>query len=390
MPISSPVFAQVMSVLHPQAFARCAAAHPLRRPPRGLSVYDHFLALCFAHLTGRESLRGLEACLNARPSLLYHLGFRGRVTRTNLAYANAHRSWRLFATVAQVLMRRAQRLYEDDPQEPALPETAFALDASLIHLSARLFPWAQGGRRHATAIKLHTLLALRGPLPAWAALTAGKFCDAKMLDHVPIEPGCIYVLDRGYLNFARLRRFVEHHAYFVVRSRRDLSFRALQSVPVDKAAGLRCDQMIELTHPKSQRVYRQQLRRVRIYDPQHKRSLAFLTNHLTMPGYAVAELYRRRWQIELFFRWIKQHLCLRGFLGVSPNAVQCQLWAAICVYLKVAILKKELQLTQSLHEILQILSIHPFEQSPIQELLMKIEPEKHNTDQQNLFDLNAL
>jgi IS4 transposase len=390
MPICSPVFAQVMSVLHPQAFARCAASHPLRRPPRGLSVYDHFLALCFAHLTCRESLRGLETCLNARPSLLYHLGFRGRVTRTNLAYANAHRSWRLFASVAQVLMRRAQRLYQDEPQYPALPEPAFAFDSSLIHLSARLFPWAQGGRRHATAVKLHALLALRGPLPAWAALSTGEFCDAKMLDHVPIQQDCIYVLDRGYLNFVRLRRLTEHKAYFVVRSRRDLSFRVVRSAPVDKSAGLRCDQIIQLTHPKSYRVYRRPLRRVRIYDAQHRKSLAFLTNHFDMPGKVVAELYRRRWQIELFFRWIKQHFCLRGFLGVSPNAVQCQLWSAICVYLMVAILKRELKLTQSLHEILQILSIHPFEQSPIKELLMQIEPEEFTTNQPDLFEINGL
>jgi IS4 transposase len=390
MRLFSPVFAQVMSVLHPQAFARRVAAYPLRRQPRGLSVYDHFLALCFAHLTSRESLRDLEACLNARPSLLYHLGFRGRVTRANLAYANTHRSWRLFASVAQLLMRQARRLYAGEQQDPALPESAFALDASLIHLSARLFPWAIGGRRNATAVKLHTLLALRGPLPAWAALTRGEFCDAQMLDHVPVQPGCVYVLDRGYENFVRLRRLVQHRAYFVVRSRRDLSFRVLGSAPVDKTTGLRCDQKIELTHPKSYRVYREPLRRVRIYDAEHKRSLAFLTNHFGLPSQSVADLYKRRWQVELFFRWIKQHLCLRGFLGVSPNAAQCQIWSAPCVYLLVAILKKELQLTQSPHEILQILSIHPFEQSPIQELLMKTELENPATAQQNLFDPNTL
>jgi hypothetical protein len=390
MPTSRPVFAQVMSVLHPQAFARCAAAYPLRRPPRGLSVYDHFLALCFAHLTCRDSLRDLEACLNARPSMLYHLGFRGRITRTNLAYANTHRSWKLFAALAQVLMRRARQLYQDAPQAPVLPEAAFALDASQIHLSARLFPWASGVTRNATAIKLHLLLALRGPLPAWAALTAGGFCDAKMLDQVPLQANCVYVLDRGYQNFVRLWRIVEHQAYFVVRGRRDLSYRVLGARPVDKAAGVRCDQRILLTHPKSWQVYREPLRRVRIYDATHQRTLVFLTNHFELPSQTVADLYRRRWQIELFFRWIKQHLCLRGFLGVSPNAVQCQLWSAICVYLLVAILKKELQLTQSLHEILQILSLHPFEQSPINELLMKIEPENKNGDQINLFDLNML
>lgn len=387
----SPVFAQVMSSLHPQAFARCVALYRLRRKPRGLSVYDHFLALCFAHFTYRESLRDLEACLNARPSLLYHLGFRGRITRTNLAYANAHRNWRLFAAVAQVLMRRARTLYAEDRQIPELPESAFALDASLIHLSARLFPWAIGGRRRtATAIKLHTLLALRGPLPAWAALTAGSFCDAKMLDVFPIEHGCIYVLDRGYLNFVRLRRIAEHQAYFVVRSRSDLGYVVRRSVAVDKATGLRCDQTIQLTHPPSRRAYRQNLRRVRLYDAERKRSLALLTNHFELPAQTVAELYKRRWQIELFFRWIKQHLCIRGFLGVSPNAVQCQLWAAICVYLLVAILKKELQLPQSLHEILQVLSLHPFEQSPIRELLMKSEFTNNTEQQPNLFELNML
>jgi hypothetical protein len=387
---TAPVFAQVMSVLHPQAFARCATAHALRRPPRGLSVYDHFLALCFAQLTGRDSLRDLEACLNARPSMLYHLGFRSRVTRTNLAYANAHRSWQLFAALAQVLMRRARRLYQDDPQDPVLPEAAFALDASQIHLSARLFPWAGGVTRNATAIKLHLLLALRGPLPAWAALTAGGFCDAKMLDHLPLQADCIYVLDRGYQNFVRLHRIVEQQAYFIVRGRRDLSYRILKARPVNKETGVRCDQSIRLTHPKSWRAYREPLRRVRVYDATHQRKLVFLTNHFELPSQTVAELYRRRWQIELFFRWIKQHLCLRGFLGVSPNAVQCQLWSALCVYLMVAILKKELQLSHSLHEILQILSLHTFEQSPISELLMKSEPEHQHGNQINLFDLNRL
>jgi Transposase DDE domain/Domain of unknown function (DUF4372) len=390
MPTFRPVFAQVMSVLHPQAFARCVAACPLRRRPRGLSVYDHFLALCFAHLTCRDSLRDLEACLNARPSMLYHLGFRGRITRTNLAYANTHRSWKLFAAVAQALMRRARRLYQEEPQDPILPETAFALDASQIHLSARLFPWASGVTRQATAIKLHALLALRGPLPAWAALTAGGVCDAKMLDQVPIQADCVYVLDRGYQNFLRLRRIAEGGAYFVVRARRDLSYRSLEAKPVDKAAGARCDQRILLTHPKSWRAYREPLRRVRVYDATHQRVLVFLTNHFGMPSQTVADLYRRRWQIELFFRWIKQHLCLRGFLGVSPNAVQCQLWSALCVYLLVAILKKELGLTQSLHEILQVLSLHPFEQSPINELLGRIEPEDQPIAQINLFDLNIL
>lgn len=390
MPTHSPVFSQVMSTLHPQAFSRCAALHPLRRPPRGLSVYDHFLALCFAQLTYRESLRDLEACLNARPSLLYHLGFRGRVTRTNLAYANERRSWGLFATVAQLLMRKARRLYLKDSQEVELPEAAFALDASLIHLSAGLFAWARSGWRKATAIKLHTLLTLRDNIPSWAALTPAPFPEVKMLEELPVEPGCVYVMDRGYLNFDRLRLLARQGGFFVVRSRRRLGFSVLGSSSVDKSTNLRCDQKIRLANPHSRRDYPEALRRVRVYDSINKKSLVLLTNHFELPAQVVADLYRQRWQIELFFKWIKQHLCIRAFLGRTPNAVRCQLWSAICVYLLVAILKKELQLSQSLHEILQILSIHPFEQKPIQELLMKIESENIFDERQSLLNLSLL
>lgn len=390
MRLSSTVFSQVMSTLHPQTFARCAALFPLRRQPRGLSVDDHFLALCFAQFTYRESLRDLTACLNARPAILYHLGFRGRITRTNLAYANQRRSWRLFAAVAQALMRQARRLYQRDAAPIDLPEAAFALDASLIHLSARLFPWAAGGQRHATAIKLHVLLALRGNLPAWAACTKGAWPEVKMLEALPVEPGCFYVLDRAYLDFRRLRGIAQQHAFFVVRARRDGHFVVRQSAAVDKSTGLRCDQIIHLINPHSHRAYPETLRRVRVWDEVNQKSLVFLTNHFTVPAQSVAELYRRRWQIELFFKWIKQHLCLRGFLGKTPNAVQCQLWSAICVYLLVAILKKELGLPQSLHEILQILSLHPFEQSPVRELLVKTPPEIETNKNQKLFVFNML
>jgi len=390
MPSSSPVFAQVMSCLHPQAFARCAALHPLRRRPRGLSMFDHFLALCFAQLTYRESLRDLEACLNARSAMKYHLGFRGRITRTNLAYANERRDWRLFASVAQLLMRRARQLYLTDRQAPELPELAFALNASLIHLSARLFPWAVGGRRHATAVKLHVLLALRGNLPAWAAITKGQYPEVKMLDELPVEPGCFYVLDRGYLDFSRLRRVAQQKGFFVVRSRRLLGFALRQSRAVDKSATLRCDQIIELTNPHSRRSHPEPLRRVRVWDEERKKSLVLLTNHFEIPAQTVAELYKRRWQIELFFKWIKQHLRIRGFFGTTPNAVQCQIWSAICTYLLVAILKKELKLTQSLHEILQILSLHPFEQHPVSELLARIRVEKNTESQQNLFNISTI
>jgi len=387
---SSPVFSQVMSTLHPQTFARCAALFPLRRKPRGLSVYDHFLALCFAQFTYRESLRDLAACLNARPTLLYHLGFRGRLTRTNLAYANQRRTWRLFAAVAQVLMRRARRLYQQELAPVDLPAAAFALDASLLHLSARLFPWAGGGKRHATAIKLHLLLALRGNLPAWATCTKGPWPEVKILDDLPVEPGCFYVMDRGYLDFHRLRGLAQQGAFFVVRARRRSSFSVQRSNPVDKTLGLRCDQIIRLTNPHSHRSYPQTLRRVRWWDDTNQKSLVLLTNHFEVPAHSLTELYRRRWQIELFFKWIKQHLRLRGFLGTTPNAVQCQVWSALCVYLLVAILKKEGHLNQSLYEILQILSLHPFEQSPIPELFAKNTTEIQTHENQKSFDFNTL
>jgi IS4 transposase len=264
------------------------------------------------------------------------------------------------------------------------------LDASLIHLSAGLFPWARGGPRKATAIKLHLLLALRGNIPAWAALSRGQYPEVKILDRLPVERGCFYVMDRGYLDFGRLRQVALQDAFFVVRSRRLLGCAVLHSNPVNPEAGLRGDQKIQLTNPHSRRSHPEPLRRVRVWDPVRQKSLVLLTNHFGVPAQSVADLYRRRWQIELFFKWIKQHLRIRGFLGHSPNAVQCQLWSALCTYLLVAILKKKLDLTHSLHEILQILSIHPFEQTPIRELLTKSVINNKNDPQQKLLNLNSL
>jgi hypothetical protein len=367
MPGSSPVFAQVMSALYPQEFARCVAQFPSPRRPRGLSAYDHFLALCFAQLTGREGLRDLVICLNARPSRAYQAGFRTRLTRTNLAYANEHRDWRAVAAVAQLLMRRTARLYADHPTEPDLPELSYALDASLIDLSLALFPWANWQHTDA-AVKLHTLLSLRGAVPAWTAVTEGRVPDSKMLAEIPVEKGAFYVLDRGYLDFRGLARVQTGGAFFVVRSKCHLRLRVVNSQPVDKSLGLRCDQTVKLVTGWSRRRFTGPLRRVRIYDANYKRSLVFLTNHFELPAITVAELYRRRWQVELFFKWIKQHLRLRAFLGRSQNAVRLQVWTAICSYLLVAIAKKEFGLPQSLHQILQVISVSVFEPVPLPEL----------------------
>lgn len=367
MPGSSPVFAQIMSALHPQEFVRCVAQFPLPRRPRGLSAYDHFLALCFAQLTGREGLRDLVICLNARPNRAYQAGFRSRLTRTNLAYANEHRDWRMVAAVAQLLMRRTARLYADHPMEPDLPQLSYALDASLIDLSLALFPWANWQHTDA-AVKLHTLLSLRGAVPTWTAVTEGRIHDSRMLAEIPVEKGAFYVLDRGYLDFRGLARLQAGGAFFVVRSKCHLALRVTHSRPVDKSLGLRCDQTVQLVTGWSRRRFTGPLRRVRIYDASSQRSLVFLTNHFDLPAVTVAELYRRRWQVELFFKWIKQHLRLRAFLGRSQNAVRLQVWAAICSYLLVAIAKKEFGLPQSLHQILQVISVSVFEPVPLPEL----------------------
>jgi len=384
MPAHSCVFAQVMSALHPQEFARCVEHFRPPRRPRGLSAYDHFLALCFAHLTARDGLRDLVVCLNARPARTYQAGFRTRLTRTNLAYANEHRDWRTLATVAQVLMRRAARLYAEDPVEPNLPQLSYALDASLIHLGLSLFPWALW-RHTDAAIKLHMLLSLRGPVPAWTAVTEASFPETLTLEHVPLEKGAFYVMDRGYLDFGGLARLHAGGTFFVVRCKCHVHFRHRTSRLVDKAVGLRCDQTVCLGRGRSRQIFPAPLRRVRVYDPTARRSLVLLTNQFELPALTIAELYRRRWQVELFFKWIKGHLRLRAFLGRTENAVRLQVWSAICAYLLVAIVKKELRLPHSLHQILQVISVSAFESVPLADLFASPTTEFDPTSQLLLF-----
>jgi IS4 transposase len=264
------------------------------------------------------------------------------------------------------------------------------LDSSLIHLSAKIFPWAKGGRRHADAVKLHVLLRLRGNLPARAKLTDGRYPDVKMLDVLPVACGCYYIMDRGYVDFTRLYHIQVQGGFFVVRSRSRLGFEVVASRPVDKQTGLRCDQTIRLTNPHSKRHYPETLRRIKIYDEKRKLTIVLLTNQFELPAATLAELYKQRWQVELFFKWIKQHLHIRTFLGQTPNAVYSQLWAAICVYLLLAILKKELKLSQSLYQMIQIINLRPYEQTPLAELLAKNIPETAASQNQNLFDFNTL
>jgi hypothetical protein len=383
------VFSQIIAALYPSEFSRCIEQFPNARPPRGLSEYDHFLALCFGQLTYRESLRDIVACLRSKPNLLYHLGFRGHVSRTNLAYANHHRDWRLFEALAQILMRRAARLYQEDRSDPDLPKVAFALDSSVIALSLRLFPWGYYARSQKAAVRLHLLLSLQGNLPAWAAVTEPHFPDCKTLDQVPALPGAFYIMDRSYLDFVRLYRLQEAGALFVVRCFRHVAFRIVGYRSVDKSTGLRCDQSIRLTSDWSAKSYPQQLRRIRVYDAKNQVNLVLLTNQMELPATVIAELYRQRWQIELFFKWIKQHLRIRSFYGRSQNAVRCQIWSAICAYLMVAIVRKMSNLRKSLNEILQIVSVNIFEQCPLSELLAEkpsLQSEKPaDTQSQNSF-----
>jgi len=357
------------------------------RASRTLRPYDHFAAMVFAQLTYRESLRGIVACLSARPALAYHMGIRGRVTRTNLAYANDHRDWRAFAAIAGVLMRRAQRLYADTPLELGLEADLFALDATVIELSMALFPWARW-KKTLASVKLNVLLDLRGDIPVFASLHEGKRHEVASLDEIPVYSGSYYVMDRGYLDFARLYRLHKAGAFFVTRLKSNTSFYVEESRPVDESSGLRADQTIKLNTFVGQRDYPDKLRRISYVDPETGNALVFLTNQFELDALVIAQIYRCRWAIELFFRWIKQHLRLRGFYSTSFNGVRVQIWSAICAYLLVAIAKRRLNLPQSLWEILQIVSIASMEQIPIQELLMTFDTRTEHIDIPNQLEIS--
>ena len=364
------IFTQVLSLGHHETFHRCVERYRGDTCIKSFSCYDQWLAMAFAQLTSRESLRDLEASLGARRALLYQMGFRGRVVRSTLADANERRDWRIFADWAQTLIRRARKLYATEPFALELEQTVYALDATVIDLCLSLFPWAHF-RSTKAAIKLHTLLDLRGPIPTFVALTEGAVHDVNILDDLPIEAGAIYVMDRAYLDFARLARIARAGAFFVIRAKSNLKFYVVKSRPVDTTSGLRCDQTIRLRGFYSKQGYPEALRRVRFYDSKQERSLVFLTNHFGLTAFQVTEVYRARWQIELFFKWIKGHLRIRAFVGTSENAVRIQIWTALSTYLLVAILKKTLKLEPSPHEILQVLSVTPFEKVPVPELFAR-------------------
>lgn len=364
------VFTQVLSLGHHETFHRCVERYRGDACIKSFSCYDQWLAMAFAQLTARESLRDLEAALGARRSLLYQMGFRGRVVRSTLADANERRDWRIYADWAQTLIRRARKLYATEPFALELEQTVYALDATVIDLCLSLFPWAHF-RSTKAAIKLHTLLDLRGSIPTFVTLTEGSVHEVNILDQLPIEAGAIYIMDRGYLDFARLARIAHAGAFFVIRAKSNLKFYVTKSRPVEISSGLRCDQTIRLRGFYSKQGYPESLRRVRLHDAQQDRALVFLTNHFGLTALQVSEVYRARWQIELFFKWIKGHLRIRAFVGTSENAVRIQIWTALSTYLLVAILKKTLKLEPSLHEIFQVLSVTPFEKVPVSELFAR-------------------
>ena len=382
------VFAQLMEHLPLHTFRRCVARYRGEHKVKRFSCLDQYLCMAFAQLTFRESLRDIEACLRAQSSKLYHLGIRGKVARNTLANANATRDWRIYCDFAQSLIAIARRLYAEEPFGIDLKDTVYALDATTIDLCLSVFPWAPF-RQTKAAIKLHTLLDLRGNIPSFIFISDGKFHEINVLDQLIPEAGAFYVMYRGYIDFERLARFNEAGSFFVIRAKSNLQVQRRYSHAVDKSTGLICDQTVVLTVFYSRKGFESPLRRIRFKDPASGKRLVFLTNNFTLPALTITELYRLRWQIELFFKWIKQHLRIKAFFGTTENAVKTQIWIAVSVYVLVAIVKKRLKLSSSPYEILQILSLTMFERMPLHQLLTLSEPSPtalDSTNQMNLFE----
>jgi hypothetical protein len=383
------VFAELMSYVSPRKFRTCVDRYGGDHKVSRFFCWDQFLCMAFAQLTYRESLRDIEACLRAVQPRLYHLGIGARVSRSTIADANETRDWRIYRDLAHGLIAAARDLYAHEPLATELAETVYALDATIIELCLTVFPWAHYRRRDA-AIKLHTLIDLRGSIPTVVQITAGKCPDVAALDELVLEAGAIYIMDRGYVDFERLYRFCLEAASFVTRTKHGIRFKRRSSQPVDAATGLISDHVVVLATKESRGHYPQPLRRVRYCDPDTKKRFSFLTNNFTLPALTIALLYKSRWQVELFFKWIKQHLRIKAFYGVSENAVKTQVWIALSVYVLVAIVKKRLHLDVSLYKLLQVLSVTLFERMPISTAVFDVAPnigESDDGNQLQLFDL---
>jgi len=371
------IFSQIMDFLPQRQFRKCVERYRGNYKVQSFSCLDQFLCMAFAQLTYRESLRDIEVCLRSMHSKLYHMGIRNTISRNTLAHANETRDWRIYADFAQILIHTARKLYAGEDFGVELDETVYALDSTTIDLCLSLFPWARF-RRQKGAIKLHALLDLRGPIPSFIRITDGLVHDVNILDEIIPEPGAYYILDRAYLDFHRLHTLHQCLAFFVTRAKKRFRFRRLYSRPVVKSTGLRCDQTVMLTGFYSLKDYPEKLRRICYFDAVTDTRFVFLTNNFTLPALTISQLYKCRWQIEIFFKWIKQHLRIKKFYGTSPNAVKTQIWIAISVYVLVAILKKRLNLDMSLYTILQILSVTLFEKQPL--LQVVTEPHRKLVD----------
>jgi transposase len=382
------LFAQLMAFLPKRSFDQFVRKYRGNYRVRKLSCYDQFLCMAFAQLTFRSSLRDIETCLNSLRPNLYHVGFRGTIARNTLAKANQIRNWRIYFDFATVLIAHARKLYAGQRLAVHLKKTIYAFDSTTIDLCLKLFPWARFRKRKA-AVKLHTLIDLRGNIPCFVHISSGKMHDVNALDLLILEPGAFYVMDRGYIDFARLYVFQQHVAFFVTRAKKNLQCRRIACRRVNKTTGLRCDQTIRLTGKDSRRTYPAPLRRIKYIDPETGKRFVFLTNNFVLSALTIAKLYKSRWQVELFFKWIKQNLRIKTFFGLSENAVRTQIWIAVSVYVLVAIVKKELKLERSMSEILQILSLSLFEKTPLFEALSRknaqtVEGASHNP--LSLFD----
>jgi hypothetical protein len=382
------VFAQVMDFLPLHTFRRCVARYPSSYPTKTFSHLDQYLSMAFAQLTFRESLRDIEVCLRAQEAKLYHLGIRGRVSRSTLADANENRDWRIYRDLANALIAEARKLYANDTFAVDLDNTVYALDTTTIDLSLKVFPWAHF-RTTKAAVKMHTQIDLRGNIPSFIYVSDGKMHEVNVLDLMTPEPGSFTIMDRGFLDFMRLYRLTQAGAFFVIRPKSNTAFQRVYSRPVDKTSGLRCDQTVRLTGVESPDDYRQYPRYVVFYDEKTDKRLGFFTNNFELSALTIAQLYKSRWQVELFFKWIKQHLRIKTFFGTTPNAVKTQIWIAISVYVLVAIVKKRLDVKASLYTILQILSLTLFEKTNLHQLLSDIALQildPVDANQLNLFD----
>jgi len=388
MNVGRTVFSQLISHLSHIEFQKCVARYDGDRRHRRLFCWDQYLAMAFAQLTYRESLRDIEACLRSMSGKLYHMGFRSRIARSTLADANESHDWRIFADFAQHLIDVARPLHAEDPLGVELDNSLYALDSTTIDLCLSLFPWAKF-RRHKAAVKMHTLLDLHGNIPAFIEITDGTVHDVNILDEILPEPGAFYVMDRGYIDFERLYGFTAAAAFFVVRTKKNVLLQRRYSRPVDKSTGLRSDHTVVLTAIESVKVYPDALRRVSYFDGETRQRFQFLTNNFVLPALTVARIYKCRWQVELFFKWIKQHLRIKAFFGTSENAVKTQIWIAVSVYVLVAIVRKRLGLEVSLYQILQILSLTLFEKVPILLAFQSSDSQEELPDSRNqliLFD----